>query len=83
MRMKLFWINSPTKDTGFVISHTGKNAVAFEAQINDWLRVNPDINIQFIEQSAYGYGSLAETSVWLITVWYDFKAEAGGTSNTP
>jgi len=69
--MKLFWVNSPTKDTGFVITHTGKNAVWFEAQINEWLTANPKITIRFVEQSAYGYGSLlGETSVWLITVWY-------------
>ncbi|HEY6140050.1 MAG TPA: hypothetical protein VI670_20030 [Thermoanaerobaculia bacterium] len=83
MKMKLFWVNSPTKDAGLVISHTGKNATAFEAQINQWLQENPDINVQFIEQSAYGYGSFRETSVWLITVWYHFKAETIGGGDTP
>ena len=37
MQVKLFWVNSPWEDSGFVIEHSGGNARAGEAEINDWL----------------------------------------------
>lgn len=69
MKVKLFWVRSPTSDKGFVVSdHRGDNAMAFEKQVNDWLAKNPDIDIVHIKQSACG-GSWGP-ALWLVSVWY-------------
>ena len=61
MKVKIFSINNP-------IRGKGKNQLAFESQINEWLAQNPKIELLRVEQSASG-GSF-NPSTWLITVWY-------------
>lgn len=72
MKVKLFWVRSPTSDKGFVVSdHRGDNAMAFEKQVNDWLAKNPDIDIVHIKQSAWrelGPGTLAGVRVVCIAL---------------
>jgi hypothetical protein len=74
MKVKLFWIHAPLKDPGlFVVAHTGGNARAGEAEINDWLAQNPGIDIRHIKQSAYGYGDAVfgrGDTAWLLSIWY-------------
>ncbi len=76
MQVKLFWVNSPWEDSGFVIEHSGGNARAGEAEINDWLARNPNIDIKHIKQSVCGYASLISgVSAWVVSVWYTSRAE--------
>ena len=41
----------------------------FEAEINEWLQRNPDVEIRHIQQSAGG-GSMGPF-LFFITVWYE------------
>lgn len=68
MQVKLFWINAPMKDRGWVVRDSAGNGREFESSINTWLSENPGIEIRHIEQSACG-GSLGP-ALWLISVWY-------------
>lgn len=68
MQVKLFWVQAPMRDKGFVVRDSGGSAVAFEKQVNDWLEQNPDVEIVHIKQSACG-GSFA-APLWLISIWY-------------
>jgi hypothetical protein len=76
MKVKLFWVKSPMRDTGMVIADSGGNARAAETQINEWLEKNSNIDVRYVQQSAYGYGSIIGESVWLISVWYASRVEA-------
>jgi len=69
LKVKLFWVRSPSSDKGFVVSNRrGDNAVAFEAQVNEWLAAHPGIDVAHIKQSACG-GSWGPV-LWLVSVWY-------------
>ena len=61
MRVKIFSVNNP-------LCGKGKNQLAFESRINEWLTQNSKIEILRVEQSASG-GSF-NPSVWLISIWY-------------
>lgn len=43
----------------------------FEAEVNEWLQQNPDIEIRHIQQSAGG-GSMGPF-LFFITIWYNDK----------
>ena len=75
MQVKLFWINAPMKDKGWVVRDSAGNGREFEGNINKWLSENPDVNISHIEQSACG-GSFGP-ALWLISVWYERHGRAG------
>ena len=68
MQVKLFWIQAPMRDKGFVTRDSGGNGVEFENKVNEWLAHNSDCEIQHIKQSACG-GSFGP-ALWLISVWY-------------
>ena len=75
MKVKLFWVRSPDSDKGFVTTHRrGDNAMAFEAQVNEWLAKNPNIEIAHIKQSACG-GSW-QAALWLVSVWNSERSSA-------
>jgi hypothetical protein len=61
MKVKIFSVFNP-------LGRKGKNQLAFESQINEWLTQNPKIEILRVEQSASG-GSFYP-SLWLITIWF-------------
>lgn len=71
MKVKLFWVSSPTGSSkkGLVTSkNQGENAEAFEATVNEWLAQHPNIQIAYIKQAASG-GSWGP-ALWLVSVWY-------------
>ncbi|MGN7726058.1 hypothetical protein ACTJIL_09610 [Luteimonas sp. 22616] len=68
MQVKLFWIQAPMRDKGFVARDSGGNGVEFEKKVNEWLVQNSDCEIHHIKQSACG-GSFGP-ALWLISVWY-------------
>lgn len=75
MKVKLFWVRSPDRDKGSVTTnHRGDNALAFEAQVNEWLAQHPNIEIAQIKQSACG-GSWG-AALWLVSVWYSERSGA-------
>ena len=69
MQVKLFWVQAPMKDEGFVSRDKAGNANAFEQKINEWLAQSPGIEIHHIKQSVCG-GSFGP-ALWLVSVWYD------------
>jgi hypothetical protein len=71
MQVKLFWKNNPLGPNRWMtpLEH---NALAFEGEINDWLRANPGIKIVDIRQSAAG--GIHAQPLWLISVWYEESA---------
>ncbi len=68
MQVKLFWVEAPMRDKGFLPRDNGGNASAFESRINEWLSDNPGVEIHHIKQSASG-GSFGP-ALWLVSVWY-------------
>ena len=69
MQVKLFWVQTPMQDKGFLGAHNAGKAQDFERSINEWLSQNPAAEVQHIKQSACG-GSM-EPALWLISVWYN------------
>ena len=61
MKVKIFSVNNP-------LGGKGKNQLAFESEINEWLTRNSKIEILRVEQSASG-GSFGP-SLLLISIWY-------------
>ena len=75
MQVKLFWIDAPMRDSGWVVRNSAGNGIEFESNINTWLSENPDIKINHVEQSACG-GSF-NPALWLISVWYERNDKSG------
>ncbi|MGY0557490.1 hypothetical protein [Lysobacter sp. A421] len=69
MQVKLFWVQAPMQDKGFIGAHNAGKAEDFEARINEWLSQNHAVEFQHIQQSACG-GSM-QPALWLISVWYN------------
>lgn len=69
MQVKLFWVKTPMQDMGFIGAQNAGKAEDFECRINEWLSESPDVDVQYIKQSASG-GSM-QPSLWLISVWYN------------
>jgi hypothetical protein len=68
MRVKLFLKDDPLGPRRWQ-SAQQHNALDFENEMNEWLKMNPNVKIVEIKQTASG-GSFG-APLWWISVWYE------------